>query len=296
MRGTGIGEVADEAVFATKLYMAGAGSTVNQDRTDGRLEGVTHLKLFERKFFHEFFAGLPCIPFLLFVPLPAPASWPFLALSLAVHGVYYVTLINAYRFGALSQVYPIARGAAPLMIALGAWAFAGEAMSALEWAGVIVASAGIMSLAAPGKLPREEELKAIGFALATSITIALYSLADGMGVRRAGESMSYILWLLAIDAFPVMIVGLWLRRGRVVETFRPHLKWAIVGGLLSALGYGIVIWAMGKAPLAHVSALRETSVILAAVIGTPCSANPSAPPHPGRRAGGGGNACCISAG
>ena len=215
-----------------------------------------------------FFAGVPCIPFLLFVPLPARASWPFLALSLAVHGVYYVTLINAYRYGALSQVYPIARGAAPLMIALGAWAFAGEAMSALEWAGVIVASAGIMSLAAPGKLPREEELKAIGFALATSITIALYSLADGIGVRRAGESMSYILWLLAIDAFPVTIVGLWLRRGRIVESFRPHMTLAIVGGLLSALGYGIVIWAMGRAPLAHVSALRETSVILAAVIGT----------------------------
>jgi len=215
-----------------------------------------------------FFAGLPCLPLLLFVPLPAPASWPFLALSLAVHGVYYVTLINAYRFGALSQVYPIARGAAPLMIALGAWAFAGEAMSLLEWAGVIVASAGIMSLAAPGKLPREEELKAIGFALATSITIALYSLADGMGVRRAGESMSYILWLLSIDAFPVMVVGLWLRRGRVVESFRPHLKWAIAGGLLSALGYGIVIWAMGRAPLAQVSALRESSVILAAIIGT----------------------------
>src|SRR6185312_10781281 len=155
-----------------------------------------------------FFAGVPCIPFLLFVPLPAPASWPFLALSLAVHGVYYVTLINAYRFGALSQVYPIARGAAPLMIALGAWAFAGESMSLLEWAGVIVASAGIMSLAAPGKLPREEELKAIGFALATSITIALYSIADGLGVRRAGELMSYILWLLSIDAFPVMVAGL----------------------------------------------------------------------------------------
>ncbi len=215
-----------------------------------------------------FFAGLPCLPLLAFVPLPAPASWPFLALSLAVHGVYYVTLINAYRFGALSQVYPIARGAAPLMIALGAWAFAGEAMSLPEWAGVIIASAGIMSLAAPGKLPREEELKAIGFALATAITIALYSLADGIGVRRAGVSTSYILWLLAIDAFPVMVVGLWLRRGRVVESFRPHMKRAIVGGLLSALGYGIVIWAMGKAPLAHVSALRETSVILAAIIGT----------------------------
>src|SRR5215467_8567814 len=160
-----------------------------------------------------FFAGVPCLPFLLFVPLPAPASWPFLALSLAVHGVYYVTLINSYRFGALSQVYPIARGAAPLMIALGAWAFAGEAMSGVEWLGVIIASTGIMSLAAPGTMPREEEIKAIGFALATSITIALYSLADGIGVRRAGNDLSYILWLLTLDAFPVLFAALWLRRG-----------------------------------------------------------------------------------
>jgi drug/metabolite transporter (DMT)-like permease len=208
-----------------------------------------------------FFAGLPTIPFLLFLPLPAAASWPFLVLSLAVHVVYYVTLVNAYRYGALSQVYPIARGAAPLMIAVGAWAFAGEAMGIVEWAG-------IMSLAAPGGLARDEEMKAIGFALATAITIALYSLADGIGVRRSENALSYIAWLLALDAFPVLFAALWLRRGTIAASFRPHLKWAAAGGLLSALGYGIVIWAMGRAPLAHVSALRETSVILAAVIGS----------------------------
>jgi drug/metabolite transporter (DMT)-like permease len=214
-----------------------------------------------------FFAGLPCLPFLAFLPLPAAAAWPFLVLSLAVHVVYYVTLINAYRYGALSQVYPIARGAAPLMIALGAWAFAGEAMGIIEWLGVIIASAGIMSLAAPGNMPRDEEIKAIGFALATAITIALYSLADGIGVRRSGAALSYILWLLALDAFPVLFAALWLRRGQIAASFRPHLKLAAAGGLLSAVGYGIVIWAMGIAPLAHVSALRETSVILAALIG-----------------------------
>jgi drug/metabolite transporter (DMT)-like permease len=214
-----------------------------------------------------FFAGVPAIPFLFILPAPAPAAWPFLALSLAVHAVYYVTLINAYRYGALSQVYPIARGAAPLMIALGAWAFAGEAMSGLEWLGIAIACAGIMSLAAPGGLPRDEEIKAIGFALATAITIALYSLADGIGVRRAENALSYIMWLLALDAVPVLLAGLWLRRGRVVASFRPHLALAAAGGLLSALGYGIVIWAMERAPLAHVSALRETSVILAAIIG-----------------------------
>jgi drug/metabolite transporter (DMT)-like permease len=221
-----------------------------------------------------FFAGAPILPFLAFVPLPAPAAWPFLALSLAVHGVYYVTLVNAYRFGALSQVYPIARGAAPLMIALGAWAFAGEAMGAVEWLGIVIASAGIMSLSAPAGLPRDEEVKAIGFALATSITIAVYSLADGMGVRSAEAAFGYILWLLALDAIPIMLAGLWLRRGRIVESFRPHLKLAFIGGVLSALGYGIVIWAMERAPLAHVSALRETSVILAAVIGSTLMGEP----------------------
>jgi drug/metabolite transporter (DMT)-like permease len=221
-----------------------------------------------------FFSGLPAIPFLLFLPLPAGASWPFLVLSLAVHVVYYVTLINAYRYGALSQVYPIARGAAPLMIALGAWAFAGEAMGIVEWLGVVIASAGIMSLAAPGRLPRDEEMKAIGFALATAITIALYSLADGIGVRRSGHALSYITWLLALDAFPVLFAALWLRRGSIAASFRPHLKAAAIGGVLSALGYGIVIWAMGRAPLAHVSALRETSVILAAIIGSTLMGEP----------------------
>jgi drug/metabolite transporter (DMT)-like permease len=221
-----------------------------------------------------FFAGAPILPFLAFVPLPAPAAWPFLALSLAVHGVYYVTLVNAYRYGALSQVYPVARGAAPLMIALGAWAFAGEAMGAAEWVGIVIASAGIMSLSAPAGLPRDEEVKAIGFALATAITIAVYSLADGMGVRSAEAALSYIFWLLALDAIPIMLAGLWLRRGRIAESFRPHLKLAALGGLLSALGYGVVIWAMERAPLAHVSALRETSVILAAVIGSTLMGEP----------------------
>lgn len=215
-----------------------------------------------------FFAGVPALPFLAFLPLPAPGAWPFLVLSLAVHVVYYVTLVNAYRYGALSQVYPIARGAAPLMIALGAWAFAGETMGIVEWLGVVIASAGIMSLAGPGGLPRDEEIKAIGFALATSITIALYSLADGIGVRRSEAAISYILWLLALDAIPIMLAGLWLRRGRIIASFRPHLILAAIGGVLSALGYGIVIWAMDRAPLAHVSALRETSVILAAIIGS----------------------------
>ena len=213
-------------------------------------------------------SGVPALVLLPFLPLPAPESWPFLVTSLLLHGIYYVTLANAYRLGDLSQVYPIARGASPIMIALGAWAFAGEALRPLELVGVGVVSLGIMSLATPGRVARDGETRAIGFALATSVTIALYSIADGMGVRRAGEPLAYIAWLLALDAPPLLLVTLWLRRGRIAASFGAQLGRGIVGGLIAGLGYGIVIWAMAHAPIAHVSALRETSVILAAVIGT----------------------------
>lgn len=211
------------------------------------------------------FAVFVALPF---VPLPAPASWPYLLASTIVHAIYYVTLLNSYRLGGLSQVYPIARGAAPLMIALGALLLAGETQSPVEWLGVAIASVGIMCLTAHGGTDRKSELKAIGFALATGVTIALYSLADGLGVRSAGDAMSYILWLLALEAIPMLAVGLWLRRGRIIRSFKPHLVTGSLGGAIAGLGYGIVIWAMGNAEMAHVSALRETSVILAALIGT----------------------------
>lgn len=212
--------------------------------------------------------ALPAMLALPFFPLPAPAAWGYLILSTVVHGVYYALLVNSYRHGDLSQVYPLARGAAPLLIALGAGWFAAEAMLPLQWLGIAVVSLGIASLAAPGRLRRGQDTKAIGFALATGLSIAAYSLADGLGVRASPEPMSYILWLLVLEALPMVPIALWLRRGRIAASFKPQLARGAVGGLVLGLGYGIVIWAMGQAPMGSVSALRETSVILAAVIGT----------------------------
>jgi drug/metabolite transporter (DMT)-like permease len=213
-----------------------------------------------------FFSGLPAWLALPFLPLPAAAAVPFLIISLLVHFGYYVALLGAYRHGDLSQVYPIARGAAPLLVALGAWALAGARMGGLEWAGIILLSAAIMSLAAPRR--GSSDLRAVGFALLTGLTIALYSVADGLGVRRSGDAISYIAWLLAIESPPLLLFGLWQRRGRIAASFRPALARGVIGGIVCGLGYGIVIWAMGRAPMAHVSALRETSVLLAAVIGS----------------------------
>ncbi len=212
--------------------------------------------------------AVPCALALPFVPVPAPAAWPYIAVSIAVHSSYYACLLYAYRHGDLSQVYPVARGTAPLLVALGAWAAAGEALSWQEAAGVLIVCAGIMSLAwSRGSLGPDGQFKAVGFALLTSLNIGLYSVIDGLGVRGAGTAIGYILWLFALEGLPLFAFTLWRRRGQIRAAFGPNLKPGIGGALISSLAYGIVIWAMSLGPMAHVVALRETSVIMAAAIG-----------------------------
>jgi drug/metabolite transporter (DMT)-like permease len=221
-----------------------------------------------------FMGGIPGLFILPFVPLPDAAAWPYLIGSIIAHSVYYVTLVEAYRYGALSQTYPIARGSAPLLIALFSMVTVGEFLNGGEWLGLIIACAGLISLAhvphAVGDAPghRAAEIRSILFALATSLGIACYSILDGLGVRSTAEGLSYISWLLVLEMIPVGLAFLWLRRGRVVVSLKENFTRGLFGGIIAGLGYGIVIWAMASAPLAHVSAMRETSVILAAVIGT----------------------------
>lgn len=216
-----------------------------------------------------FSGSVPAFFLLPFLPLPATESWPFLVVSVVVHLIYYAALVGAYRHGDLSQVYPIARGSAPFLVAIGAWIFAGEGLGTLEWAGVATVSIGIMSLASPDRLgPREGEVKAVAFAFLTGLTIAIYALADGMGVRRSGAAFAYIAWLFVLSGVPILLFTLWLRRGRIAAAFRPHLKAGIFGGLIAALAYGIAIWAMSIAPIALVVSVRETSVLIAAAIGS----------------------------
>ncbi len=216
-----------------------------------------------------FTTSLPALFALPFLPLPAAESWPFLMASVMVHYLYYAVLVAAYRHGDLSLAYPIARGSVPLLVAAGAWLFAGEVLAAWKWVGVLTVSVGIMSLANSGRTnARDGEVKAIVFALLTGLTIAAYSLADGLGVRKSGDEFAYIAWLFVFSGLPMPFIIRWRRGGESAQLIRAHLKIGVFGGLISGLAYGIVIWAMAAAPIAMVVSLRETSVLIAAAIGS----------------------------
>ncbi|MGH6906126.1 MAG: EamA family transporter [Geminicoccaceae bacterium] len=211
--------------------------------------------------------GLCAVPLLFLVGRPAPASWPYLFGSVVVHHAYYLALGYGYRFGDLSHVYPIARGIAPPLVALAAWAFAGESVGPLGLLAILVISGGIVSLAFTDD-GRLVAIRPLAFGLATGITIAAYTLFDGLGGRASGDVFGYIAWLFVIDAVPFSVIVAFRYRRRLGPALAVCWRPAAFGGVLSVIAYGLVIWAMSLTPMASVSALRETSVIVAALIGT----------------------------
>jgi drug/metabolite transporter (DMT)-like permease len=212
-------------------------------------------------------SGVVVLPFLPFVAPPAMASWPFIFGSVVVHFGYYYGLSRMYETGDFSLVYPLARGLSPLLVAIAAAAVGGEALSPIQLAGVTLVSLGIVSLMFGRGWPRGDHGTAVLFAGFTCLTIASYSLIDGFGVRRAQSSMGYITWLFAIDSVPFVVFA-WTRRRKLLAPYiRRHWPVGLGGACMSALAYGIVIWAMGHSALAGVVSLRETSVIFAAAIG-----------------------------
>ncbi len=202
-----------------------------------------------------------------FVSLPLPASWPFLLASVALHTGYYFFLIHAYRVGDLSHVYPLARGLSPMLVALLAAGFANEIPPPWGMAGVVLACAGIVSLAFDSGPPWRGDGRPLSFAVATAVFIAAYTLADGMGVRRAGSSLAYIVWLMLLDGIPIVCFTITVRRHQLVASLGGNWRTGCTSGVLQFGAYGLVIWAMSLGTMASVSALRETSVIFAAFIG-----------------------------
>lgn len=209
--------------------------------------------------------GIVSLPLLFFVDLPDRASWPFLLGSLITHMGYYIFLSAGYRQGELSLVYPTARGSSPLLIGLSAWLIMGETLSPWQMAGIAASSIGILSLAFDKPIDRAHSWRPILFGLFTGLTIMTYTLFDGQGVRHAGDRYGYIIWLFVLDAPMILLYCMW-RRPAALAYFRAKWKFGLIGGLLSGGAYGISIYAMSLGALANVSALRETSVVFAALM------------------------------
>lgn len=207
--------------------------------------------------------GLCALPFL---PLPLPASWPFLGAALAAHLSFFLALARSYRVGDFSQAYPIARGANPLIVALVAFVVAGERLTSTSLLGMGLVAAGIAALAvSPG---RRIDWRGVLAALLTAVTIAVSLVIDGLGVRRAGNPFSYLAWIFLLDCVPISLYSVWRygRRG-YLERARPLVRFGLLGGLMNTTSYGIAIWAMSRAPMSLVVALRETNVVFGAAIG-----------------------------
>jgi drug/metabolite transporter (DMT)-like permease len=212
-------------------------------------------------------SGLVALILLPFVGLPAWGAWPWLAASVAIHLIYFASLIESYRTGDLGQVYPIARGSAPLMTAAATTVIVGERLSLVGWTGILALVAGVLLLSARGGRDLAVvDRRAIGFALFTAITVCGYSVVDGIGARASANPNAYSVCLF-IGIALVMVPYALYRDGRDVMPAM-HLYWrrGLAGGALQFLSYGIAIWAMTIVPIAVVAALRETSVLFGAAI------------------------------
>ena len=206
--------------------------------------------------------SLPAVALMPFAPIPAFEAFPFIIASTVIHWAYYYGLNTSYRFGDLSLIYPIARGTAPVMVALGAMVWADESLPFWAWIGILIVSGGIMILAAI----RHADKRGIGAALATSAIIAAYSVVDGIGIRMSGSPIGYVVWLFAAEiCVAVFVIGTRFERARRIS--QRSLVLGLAGGVISGLAYGLALFAKTLAPIGIVSAVRETSVIFAALIG-----------------------------
>jgi drug/metabolite transporter (DMT)-like permease len=202
-----------------------------------------------------------------FFGLPPAEAWPWVIASVIIHLLYFIGLSEAYATGDLGQVYPLARGAAPLMTALAATFLLGEQVGPLGWVGILALACGVLLLSLRGgrEFARFDR-RAVGFALFTAVTICAYSLVDGIGARIAVNPHPYTLAMFAGNGIAMLVYALARRGPSLLPAMRPHWRAGLAGGALQLVSYGIAIWAMTLAPIAIVAALRETSVLFGAAI------------------------------
>jgi drug/metabolite transporter (DMT)-like permease len=202
-----------------------------------------------------------------FLPFPSAAAWPYIGLSVLLHVGYSTCLVVAYGHGDLSHVYPLARGSAPLLVALASGVLFGEVMSETAWLAVALMACGIMSLTFTRREQRLRNPRAVLFALATGLFIAGYTLTDAAGARLGDSAHSYAAWALGLEWMPDAAFVYWRRGRRLLPQAALVWRHAVPMGLLSLVAYWAVIWAMTVAPAALVAALRETSIVFVLLLG-----------------------------
>jgi drug/metabolite transporter (DMT)-like permease len=202
-----------------------------------------------------------------FVEPPTAEAWPCILASTVLLTGYFVFLLMAYRHGDLSHVYPISRGSAPLIVAVLSAGFVGETLSSQATLSVVLIGIGIMSLTLTRGASGFREPRTIFYALGAGVLIAAYTIVDGLGARLSASAHSYIFWLNLFDGIPIILLALYLHRGAAIAKFRASWKVGVLAGMASLFAYWIVLWAMTQAPIALVSAVRETSMIFAVLFG-----------------------------
>lgn len=212
----------------------------------------------------SFATTLAAVPFALLLPLPLTPSWTYLGFSAVLQVAYIILLAHAYRSGELAQVYPVVRGSVPLLVTIGGFVLAGQRVGSAGLLGIALISLGIVSLAF-GRVRAEAKTLALG--LLTALLVASYVTADGIGVRLSGNPQSYAAWIFLIYGALLPATFLLLRGGITVKLRAPETVKALTGGFISLASYGAIIAALAVSKLGPVSALRETSIVFAALIG-----------------------------
>jgi drug/metabolite transporter (DMT)-like permease len=201
-----------------------------------------------------------------FAGLPPADGWRFLAVSALLHVGYQLLLLRSYQLGEFSQVYPLARGTSPWVVALVSIVVLGQRLPWIELLGVLVVSVGLLSLVFLGGRPARDDVPALGTAFATGLVIAGYTVVDGVGVHHV-PLLAYFGWLFLLQGPAVPLLAVALRGRALRRQLRPGAVVGLVGGVVSLMAYGLVLWAQTRGALAPIAALRETSIVIGAVIG-----------------------------
>lgn len=198
--------------------------------------------------------------------LPPAGAWPFVIASAALHVVYNLMLLASYHLGEFSQMYPLARGTSPWVVALVSVLVLGRDLPVLELLGILLVSGGLIGLVVAGGRPGRRDVPALGAAVVTGLAIAAYTVVDGLGVAQA-PLFAYTGWMFLLQGPPIAAIAVIKRRHNVIGALRASAGPGIAGGVISIAAYTIVLWAQTSGALAAVAALRETSIVFGALIG-----------------------------